>query len=224
MIEVVPFFHKMAFTILARIGKENPDAVIATTIISYALSSILTGLVFFVMGKCNLGSLIGFFPRHILIGCIGGVGWFLVATGLEVSAGLDGNLNYNLATLKQLIRSDTLPLWIIPLVLAILLFIVKRWVKHALTDATYFLSVIAIFYFFIFAIPELTIDDLRTKGWIFEAPDAGEPFYHFYTLYKFRLIDWAAIVDSAGNACLDFLRNSPRSHQHSSSWILDRGG
>lgn len=193
MIEVVPFFHKMAFTILARIGKENPDAVIATTIMSYALSSILTGLVFFVMGKCKLGSLIGFFPRHILIGCIGGVGWFLVATGLEVSARLDGNLNYNLATLKQLIRSDTLPLWIIPLVLAILLFTVKRWVKHALTDATYFLSIIAIFYFFIFAIPELTIDDLRTKGWIFEAPDAGEPFYHFYTLYKFRLIDWAAI-------------------------------
>ena len=196
MIEVVPFFHKMAFTILARVGKENPDAVIATTIMSYALSSVLTGLVFFVMGKCKLGSLIGFFPRHILIGCIGGVGWFLVATGLEVSARLDGNLNYNLATLKQLIRSDTLPLWIIPLVLAILLFIVKRWVKHALTDATYFLSIIAIFYFFIFAIPELTIEDLRLKGWIFEAPTAGEPFYHFYTLYKFRLIDWAAILST----------------------------
>ncbi|KAL2043388.1 hypothetical protein N7G274_003694 [Stereocaulon virgatum] len=196
MIEVVPFFHKMAFTILARVGKENPDAVIATTIMSYALSSVLTGLVFFAMGKCKLGSLIGFFPRHILIGCIGGVGWFLVATGLEVSARLDGNLNYNLATLKQLVRSDTLPLWIIPLVLAILLSIVKRWVKHALTDATYFLSIIAIFYFFVFAIPELTIEDLRLKGWIFEAPNAGEPFYHFYTLYKFRLIDWAALLST----------------------------
>lgn len=193
MIEVVPFFHKMAFTILARVGKEKPDAVIATTIMSYALSSILTGLIFFIMGRCKLGSLIGFFPRHILIGCIGGVGWFLVATGLEVSARLNGNLNYNLATLKQLVRPDTLPLWIIPLVLAFLLFVIKRWVKHALTDATHFLSIIAIFYFFVFALPELTIQDLRKRGWTFEAPEAGEPWYHFYTLYKFQLIDWAAI-------------------------------
>ena len=196
MIEVVPFFHKMAFTILARVGTENPEAVLATTIAAYALSSILTGLVFFVMGKCKLGSLIGFFPRHILIGCIGGVGWFLVATGLEVSARLDGNLNYNLATLKQLVSPDTLPLWIIPLALAILLFVIKRWVKHALTDATHFLAIIAIFYWFVFAIPELTIQDLRERGWIFEAPEAGVPFYHFYTLYKFPLIDWGAIVST----------------------------
>ena len=183
----------MAFTILARVGEKNPEAVIATTITSYALSSVLTGLVFFIMGQCKLGALIGFFPRHILIGCIGGVGWFLVATGLEVSARLDGNLSYSLTTLKKLIQPDTLPLWIIPLVLAILLFVIKHWVKSPLTDATHFIAIIAIFYFFVFAIPELTIVDLRAKGWIFEAPEAGAPFYHFYTLYKFSLVDWAAI-------------------------------
>ena len=183
----------MAFTILARVGKENPEAVIATTITSYALSSVLTGLVFFIMGRCKLGALIGFFPRHILIGCIGGVGWFLVATGLEVSARLDGNLSYSLTTLKKLIQPDTLPLWIIPLVLAVLLFVIKHWVKSPLTDATHFIAIIAIFYYFVFAIPELTIADLRAKGWIFEAPEAGVPFYHFYTLYKFSLVDWAAI-------------------------------
>jgi SulP family sulfate permease len=73
----------MAFTIMAEVGEDDPNAVIATTILAYSLSSILTGAVFYIVGKCKLGSLIGFFPRHILIGCIGGVGWFLVATGLE---------------------------------------------------------------------------------------------------------------------------------------------
>ena len=72
MIEVVPFFHKMAFTIMARVGEDNPRSVLATTILAYSTSSVLTGLVFFVMGQCGLGMLIGFFPRHILIGCIGG--------------------------------------------------------------------------------------------------------------------------------------------------------
>lgn len=193
MIEVVPFFHKMAFTILARVGAENRDAVLATTITAYALSSILTGLVFFIMGRCHLGSLIGFFPRHILLGCIGGVGWFLVATGLEVSARLDGNLSYKLATLQKLFQADTVALWVIPLTLAILLFVIKIWVKYPLTDATYFLFIIATFYFFFAAIPELKMPELREKGWVFEAPEAGVPFYHFYSMYKFNLVDWKAL-------------------------------
>ena len=68
MIEVVPFFHKMAFTILNRVGEGNPKAVIATTVLSYAISSILTGTVFFLMGAFRIGSLMSFFPRNILIG------------------------------------------------------------------------------------------------------------------------------------------------------------
>src|SRR5271154_2861012 len=118
MIEVVPFFHKMAFTILNKGGAENQKSVLATTILSFSISSILTGVVFFLMGPCGLGSLMGFFPRHILIGCIGGVGWFLVATGLEVSARLKGNLDYNLSTFQKLFQPDTVVLWLTPLTLA----------------------------------------------------------------------------------------------------------
>ena len=203
----------MAFTIMARVGEDNPKSVIATTILSYSLSSILTGAVFFLMGKCRLGSLIGFFPRHILIGCIGGVGWFLVATGVEVSARLNGNLEYNLTTLKKLFQSDTIALWLIPLILAITLLFTKRWVKHSLTDAAFFLSIIIIFYFFVAAIPDLNLDDLRRKGWVFAAPEAGVPFYHFYSLYgkthrfsaisgyclhpvDFGAVNWTALIST----------------------------
>lgn len=182
-IEVVPFFHKMAFLILGKVGDENPKAVLATTILSYSISSVVTGAVFFLLGKCKLGTLVGFFPRHILISSIGGVGWFLVATGLEVSARLDGNLNYNLVTLRHLFQTDTVALWVVPLLLAIFLFFIKHFIKHPLVDATYFLAIIAIFYFFVAAIDQLQLPDLRSKGWVFKAPDAGVPFYHFYTLY-----------------------------------------
>ena len=173
----------MAFTILARVGEENPKAVLATTVISYSLSSILTGIVFYAMGIFHIGALIGFFPRHILIGCIGGVGWFLVATGLEVSARLDGNLEYNMATLHKLGQADTVFLWLIPLSLAIVLFATKHWVKHPLTDATFFISIIAVFYFFVAAIDSLNLPELRDKGWVFESVKANVPFYHFYSLY-----------------------------------------
>ncbi|KAL9040151.1 MAG: hypothetical protein Q9180_002089 [Flavoplaca navasiana] len=196
MIEVVPFFHKMAFIILAKIGDDKPDVVLATTILSFSISAILTGAVFFIMGFCKLGALIGFFPRHILIGCIGGVGYFLIATAVEVSARLDGNLEYDLSTLNKLFQADTVPLWTIPLILAICLTLIKRQVKYSFVDAAYFLSIIGIFYFFVGAIDELELPDLRSRGWVFKAPDAGVPFYHFYTLYNFEAVDWKALTET----------------------------
>ncbi|KAI9844233.1 MAG: hypothetical protein M1837_005739 [Sclerophora amabilis] len=193
MIEVVPFFHKMAFTILADVGEDHPKSVLATTVLAYALSSILTGLVFFGLGACRLGSLIGFFPRHILIGCIGGVGWFLVATGLEVS-GKISHIEYDLPTLQKLVRPDTIFLWMIPLVLAIVQIIARRWIKHQLFFTCYFLAIPAVFYFFVAAIPSLSLVDLRSKGWVFEAPQAGVPFYHFYSLYDFSAVNWKVLA------------------------------
>lgn len=185
----------MAYTILAQVGKENEKAVLATTILSFALSSVLTGVVFFLLGACKLGSLIGFFPRHILVGCIGGVGWFLVATGLEVTAKL-GSIKYNLDTLRKLIDPETLPLWIIPLALAaILVGIQTKW-KHPMVVPGYFLAIPAVFYLVIVCHPALNVPMLRDKGWIFELPEAGVPFYHFYTLYDFRETNWRALAST----------------------------
>lgn len=181
---------------MAQVGEDNPKAVLATTILSYSMSSILTGLVFYIMGLCNLGRLIGFFPRHILIGCIGGVGWFLVATGVEVSARLDGNLEYSLRTLQKLVEFDTVFLWTVPLLLAMSLFILKRWVTYALTDAVFFIAIIAMFYVLEAAIPDLNLTDLRSKGWVFDAPPSGIPWYHFYTLYDFGAVNWEALFST----------------------------
>ncbi|ETS87006.1 hypothetical protein PFICI_00834 [Pestalotiopsis fici W106-1] len=197
LIEVVPFFHSMAGTITSIVGEENPDAVIATTITSYALSSMLTGLIFWLMGKFRLGYIIGFIPRHILIGCIGGVGWFLIQTGFEVSARLE-DFQYDLDTLHRLGQSDTLALWIIPLALAILLFGLQRKITSQYFLSVYILMIPFVFYFFVLTIDELEPENLREHGWIFEAPNEGEPWWHFWTLYKFNLVHWGAVFETTG--------------------------
>lgn len=168
---------------MEKVGEENPEAVIATTITSYAISSILTGLVFFLMGIFRFGYIVGFIPRHILTGCIGGVGWFLIATGFEVSARLDGNLNYDGATLSKMFASDTLVLWIIPFVLAIILYILQGKIENRFLLPTYILTIPAIFYFFVFSLDELNLENLTQNGWIFDGPESGEPWWYFYTLY-----------------------------------------
>jgi SulP family sulfate permease len=51
MIEVVPFFHILATSIAKEIGPEHPQEIICTTLVAYALSSVLTGVEFsFIFG------------------------------------------------------------------------------------------------------------------------------------------------------------------------------
>jgi SulP family sulfate permease len=184
MIEVVPFFHKMAYSILERMEGQPPEAIIATTIVSYCLSSVLTGLIFLALGGFKLGNLVSFFPRHILIGCIGGVGFFLVVTGIEVSARLDGSLNYDLETLQKLFSSDTWYLWTIPLTLAISIMLLQRLVKSSFVLPGFFILIFATFYILVKGIFHVDLEVARNAGWIFEKPEAGVKFYRFYTYFS----------------------------------------
>ncbi|KAF1953314.1 hypothetical protein CC80DRAFT_494606 [Byssothecium circinans] len=193
MIEVVPFFHKMAYSIIARMKGQSPEAIMATTIVSYCLSSVITGLIFLALGAFKLGNLVSFFPRHILIGCIGGVGFFLVVTGIEVSARLEGNLNYDLPTLHKLFSADTWYLWVLPFFLAIIILVLRRHIKSPIVLPAFFIAVFAIFYIIVKGILRLDLDSVRNSGWIFEKPEAGVPFYRFYSYFKFGQIDGAAL-------------------------------
>jgi SulP family sulfate permease len=184
MIEVVPFFHKMAYMVLDHIGGEDPEAVMATVITSYALSSVLTGVIFLLLGALRLGNLVSFFPRSILLGCIGGVGVFLVLTGIEVSAGLDSSISWGLEIFERLLTPSTLVLWITPLALSGTLMLIRKYIQHPVILPAYFIAVVAVFYIVFAAIPTVSLEDLRTKGWVFAAPDAGVPFYNFYSYYS----------------------------------------
>lgn len=184
MIEVVPFFHKMAYSIMERMEGKSPEAIMATTITSYCLSSILTGLIFLSLGGFKLGTLVSFFPRHILIGCIGGVGFFLCVTGIEVSARIEGNLNYDLVTLQKLFSSGTWYLWIIPLVLAISIMLMQRMVKSPFVLPAFFILIFTTFYVLVKGIFHVDLEDARNAGWIFEQPEAGVKFYRFYSYFS----------------------------------------
>ncbi len=195
MIEIIPFIHQMAFTVLEVVGEENPTSVIATTILAMSISSIVTGLVFFGLGGARLGSIIGFFPRHILVGCIGGVGLFLMFTGVEVSARIE-TIKFDLLTLQSLLEPHTLALWGTPLVLAIFLVIIQHFIRHALVVPVFFFSIATVFYIIYAFMPTVELDYLRSRGWLFNAVEANVPWYHFYTLFDFSQVHWRALLQT----------------------------
>lgn len=143
---------------------------------------------FFALGAFKLGGLIGYFPRHILVGCIGGVGIFLIETGLEVSRGLkEEGFEYNLATLKLFFDNphDVL-LWTIPLVLAILLRVITHFYHHQLIFPAYFF-VIPIIFYIVVAIGGWDFDHLRQTGWVFDVGKNTQAWWKFYTYYVSHL-------------------------------------
>ncbi|KAK0218705.1 sulfate transporter family-domain-containing protein [Armillaria fumosa] len=203
MIEVVPFFHMIALSISADL--ESPTEILATTLVSYALSSILTGIAFFLLGYLKLGTLIGFFPRHILVGCIGGVGAFLVETGLEVSLSLTSTststpLPHMFTSLHNII------LWGIPLFLAVFLR-VGMWLHEKLHKGGdgeansgifvgYFIAIPVIFYVVIWA-AGIPMDVLRKNGWVFDVQSGNEAgWYKFYGYFDFTQVRFKPIWDT----------------------------
>ncbi|CAE6444199.1 unnamed protein product [Rhizoctonia solani] len=196
MIEVVPFFHMLTTGIVAHVGEENPRAVIATTmILIFATHFLFTGLTFLLLGLFRLGVLIGFFPRHILVGCIGGVGIFLIETGLEVAAGIndEGGFQYNLETFKlYFMNSRNLLLWFPAFGLAVLLRVITHRFHHQLIFPMYFIGIGVIFYIVV-AIVGIDLQALRGGGWVFDVGGSTEPWWHFYTYFDFRQTSWSAI-------------------------------
>lgn len=202
MIEVTPFFHQMAINIMIKLQNDTRfvndptlnSRIISTTIFTFAISSIVTGLCFGILGKCKLGKLVGFFPRHILVGCIGGVGYFLIITGIEVSSRLEGGIEYNLPTLQYLLNPLPFLQWTIPLGLALILIFIQHHNTNPLIVPAYFIGVFIIFHSLIMIVPSWNLDMARDFGWIFSAQESNEPWYGFYNYYDFGLCDWWLVV------------------------------
>ncbi|EPQ26044.1 uncharacterized protein PFL1_06497 [Pseudozyma flocculosa PF-1] len=198
MIETVPFFHILVKIIIDTLGDEDRGAIVATTMVAFALSSILIGLAFFLLGALRLGVLIGFFPRHILVGCIGGVGIFLIETGLEVCGQLksEEGFQYNLETLRYFFQSGHMvALWLPPLLLAVLLRLITARFHHPFIFPGYFLMIPVVFYIVAVGILRVPMSTLREQGWVFDIGESASqaPFYRFYTYFDFRQTSFRAL-------------------------------
>ncbi|KIY67017.1 hypothetical protein CYLTODRAFT_454835 [Cylindrobasidium torrendii FP15055 ss-10] len=202
MIEVVPFFHLIALNIASLL--EDPEEILATTLASFALSSILTGLAFFLLGYLKLGAVVGFFPRHILVGCIGGVGAFLIETGLEVSLNITSDAT-STPFPHMFSSAHNIMMWTIPVFLAVFLKF-SMWAYGKLRKSGegsqsifvgYFIAIPALFYVVILA-ARIPIDDLRDNGWVFDVRggEDGVGWYKFYEYFVFSKISFAAIWET----------------------------
>ena len=93
MVENVPFTNALT-KIVVEIQGYGKEAL-STLFFLFGLASVMVGCVFYILGRMELGRILYFFPAHVLVGCIGGIGIFIAKTGLEVTANSSFSLDVN---------------------------------------------------------------------------------------------------------------------------------
>ena len=192
MIEVMPFLHIICSVIEGRMTDASSHDIVATIMAAYACSTILTGVVFCLLGYFKLGNVIQFFPRHVLVGCIGGIGLFLFFTGIEVTADIEPIIN--LQYFIDIFAARPFRLWGSSFATALLLKLLQHFFDHPLLVPTFYMIVPIAFYIIVYALG-IPLNVLREAGWLFDLPDAkNAPFYIFWTYFDFLAVDWSAVA------------------------------
>ncbi len=109
---------------LAAPGKD----VFATLIAAIASTALITGLVFYLLGRFRLGKLVRFIPYPVVGGFLAGTGWLLMQGSLSVMTGESVDVRH----LGVLADVDPLR-WVPGAILAVALTIAMRRIKHHLT-------------------------------------------------------------------------------------------
>jgi sulfate permease, SulP family len=209
MVENVPFLHALAQTVIARQGY-GADAL-STLFFLFGLSSVIVGMVFYLLGRLRLGKIVYFFPNHVLVGCIGGIGVFIVFTSMEVTT----NTTFSLSVdgIMGLIDDFQL-LWVVFAFDATLRLL--TWAtedkhgrpKFQLLSPVFYILITPTFYLGLLVVG-ISIDEARDRGYFFPATDSssavdnGSSFFDprmwdIFHVIDLKTVSWMAVFESTG--------------------------
>ncbi|KAF7289697.1 Sulfate transporter [Mycena chlorophos] len=215
LIEILPLLRNVTNDIQTALGPAHPG-LLPTVVVAYALTSLLTGTGFILLGSLKIGGLVAYFPQTVLTGAIGAIGLslFLLGLGLPFPNTAPALSLSNARSL--LFGASHLGILFAGLAPALFLCVAlrSRWLEVAtrgLVRSAYFIPLYllvspAVFWIVVQAkgIPH---DELRRTGWLFTVQSAssngsGAPVWDYWALFDFNLVQWHALKSAAQNIVL----------------------
>jgi hypothetical protein len=189
MVENIPFMH-----IIAQIAVKQQGPGIetfSTVFVTFALSTIVVGIAFYILGAFKIGNAVYFFPRHVIIGCIGGIGIFIIQTGVEVSC--DRSWEWSLSSFAAFAQTSVAVHWLASLAFVALLRILLAVFNAPLLPPFYFVAIPPAFYL-ILLVCGVSQQQAREQNWFFPAAENVDPLL-IWELIDIRLVNWKAVSD-----------------------------
>lgn len=196
MVENVPFMHTLSLSIIQELGPKDPR-VLPTIMVTYALSSVVVGVIFFVLGHFKMGNVVYLFPKHIIVGAIGGIGVFVLQNGIENATG--HAFEWTQEGIASLFAEDTVWLWVSSALLAALLSLLTKCVSLFQTPVfppIFFVSIPPLFYV-VLVLLGISPETARAHGWFFDKAPRVE-FYTMWEQFHFESVAWVVIPKQAG--------------------------
>ncbi|KPQ32346.1 MAG: sulfate permease, SulP family [Phormidesmis priestleyi Ana] len=120
----------------------TPEALLITVIVSIALTSLLTGVFLWTLGKLKLGNIVRSLPNSVIGGFVASSGLLLVKGGIEILL----KQPLDKISFQSFSQSETLMQWLPGVLLALYLVAVTRRYRHSLVIASSLVGAIALFY------------------------------------------------------------------------------
>eukprot|EP00438_Fugacium_kawagutii_P013174 Skav230170 [mRNA] locus=scaffold196:7948:19347:- [translate_table: standard] len=87
IVENIPMLHSMALSVSTSLS-DHPNQIVSTLLALYAVASLLTSLAFFLLAYFKLERVFKILPRPVLMGCIAGMGSYILTAGLGACTGV----------------------------------------------------------------------------------------------------------------------------------------
>ena len=158
-----------ASSVVAGLLPVSSEAAFMTLVAILALTSLLTGLSFFLVGRFELANLFRFVPYPVIGGFLAGSGWFLLVGGIAVMCGVTPGIS----TFGSFLAPDIVLKWAPGLTFAVTLFtILQRWSHFLILPVALLGGSLA--YYLAFLSCDLSLDRARELGYLVSSvPNQG---------------------------------------------------
>ena len=209
MVENVPFLHALCQTCIRHQGYGME--ALSTVFFLFGFSSVIVGITFYLLGKWELGKIVYFFPNHVLVGCIGGIGVFIIITAIEVTN--DVTFQWNMEGVHDIV--DHMNLLSVVLGFEFTLRVLMWWTqdeegrpKYPMLSPVYYCLITPLFYLGLWILG-VSMDQATEMGYFFpptvaeEGGMSGSSFWdpHLWDMFhivNFSSISWMAVLESTG--------------------------
>ncbi|MBD2460431.1 SLC26A/SulP transporter family protein [Oscillatoria sp. FACHB-1407] len=174
-------------------SSNTTDLVFPTVWLAIALSTVITGLCLFTLGRLRLGSFIRFIPYPVIGGFLAGVGWLLTQGSFTVMTGKSLDMTH----LPALFDSSLLLHWLPGVFLAFTLQVILRRYKNPVLLPGITLLAIAGFYLLL-RVVGISTDQARSQGLLFEALSSGG-LWHPSNVMALMQVNLSFIGDQLGS-------------------------
>ncbi len=164
-----------------------------TAATAIALTTFLTGVVFFLLGYFRLTRLVRFLPYPVVGGFLASTGWLLTMGGL----GLMTDLNVGLSSLGLLVGPEILLRWLPGLILGVLLILLPPKIGHPLALPGLLVAAGLLFYLVTWMVGS-SFGELQVGGWLLGPFPAGRIWQPIHPL-ELSHIEWELIWPNAAN-------------------------